>query len=104
MAIFSFFIYFQSNRNMRVFIKRLFGFCIILFSGYSALQAQDSCRISFTGKVLDVDHKEVLQGAIIYIDELQKWAKTDEKGIFSFNDICAGKYKVRCTYIGYDTV
>lgn len=68
------------------------------------LHAQDSCNIVFSGRVVDVDNKEVVAGATIYIHGQQKGGKTNSEGIFSINNICAGTYKVTVNQLGFDSV
>ncbi|MGZ5244251.1 MAG: TonB-dependent receptor [Bacteroidia bacterium] len=76
----------------------------ILFSLMLHAQVQDSCSLVFSGIVLDVDNKEVVTGATVYIHGQQKGAKTNTEGIFTINNICAGSYKVSVTQLGFDSV
>ncbi len=58
----------------------------------------------FSGKVVDVDNKQVVVGATVYIHGQQKGARTNTEGIFFINHICPGSYKVTVTQLGYDSV
>lgn len=68
-------------------------------AGYS----QD-CTLILKGHVEDLDTREKLSGATIFIPELNREIITDEQGDFSFDGLCAGKFTLRVSHVGCETV
>ncbi len=62
-----------------------------------------SARYNLSGVVKDASNGEVLVGATIYLVENKAAALSNTYGFYS---VAAGlgKYKVRCTYMGYETI
>ena len=55
------------------------------------------------GVIKDEDTGEVLVGAAIYNDSLQKGTVTNYNGYYDFQ-LNPGKYKIRFSYLGYTTI
>ena len=55
------------------------------------------------GVIRDADSGEMLVGAAIYNDSLQKGTTTNYNGYYDFQ-IAPGKYKIRFSYLGYTTI
>ena len=55
------------------------------------------------GVIRDADSGEMLVGAAIYNDSLQKGTVTNYNGYYDFQ-IAPGKYKIRFSYLGYTTI
>jgi iron complex outermembrane recepter protein len=62
------------------------------------------CGLTLSGKVTDHDQREPLQGAVVYIEELQLSTATDAFGNYHFHHLCEGTYRVRSRYLGYDVL
>ncbi len=63
------------------------------------IQAQQS---SVFGVVKDIDTKELMIGAAVYVDSLQIGTTTDENGFYELK-LEVGRYKIRYSYLGYHT-
>lgn len=59
---------------------------------------------SLKGGIYDETNKKPLEGANIFIADVNKGAVTDVFGTFFFPDLKPGKYKLSISYIGYETV
>ncbi|KXK50319.1 MAG: TonB-dependent receptor [Chlorobi bacterium OLB5] len=69
----------------------------ILFFGCT-LFAQSG---KITGKVLDGSSGGVLPDAVLKIENLNKGTASDLDGAFSFENVSAGEFSIKATYIGY---
>jgi iron complex outermembrane receptor protein len=65
---------------------------------------QNACHYSLSGAVVDGETKEPLEGAEIFIKQLQKGTITTPTGHFHFSALCAGTYEVHCSYWGYKPI
>jgi hypothetical protein len=81
--------------------KKLLTFVIVCFATVSLGFAQSG---SIQGTVTDNDSGEPLPATNIYLAELQRGASTDANGEYSIDNLPAGTYTLRVTYIGYSTV
>ena len=80
-------------------MKKLFNLLILLFLGIVAMHAQSGIY----GIIKDADSGELLVGAAIYNDSLQKGTITDYNGYYDFQ-LKPGIYKIRFSYLGYTTI
>ena len=60
-------------------------------------------QVSISGTVTDTQTGEVLPGVNILITELSRGAATDVDGNYTVNNVPAGTYTVRATFVGYQT-
>jgi len=91
--------------NSRIVV--LLSLFVIYLSPFANAQIDSiikPCHYSFSGVVVDGETNEALEGAEIFIKELEKGMLTTTGGKFSFKELCAGSYEVRCTYWGYKTI
>ncbi len=66
---------------------------------FSLLEAGTTGRIR--GKVVDVKSGEPLIGASVLLEGTSLGASTDVNGVFLVLNVPPGKYRVRCSYLGY---
>ncbi|MBI9067230.1 MAG: TonB-dependent receptor [Salinivirgaceae bacterium] len=81
-------------------MKNFLAYFVILFF-INSVNAQDLCRVS--GTIKDAETGDVLIGANIYIQSLNKGAVTNEKGFYSIKIPC-NKYKLTISYLGYNSI
>lgn len=62
------------------------------------------CSLILKGHVEDLDTREKLNGATLLIIELNKELTTDAQGDFSFEGLCPGKFTLRISHVGCETV
>ncbi len=71
-------------------------------SAQAQAQAEAEAQVSIIrGRVLDTD-KNVLAGAVIYIEDLKIGAVSDLDGYYILTDVAPGTHKVTVTYVGYE--
>ena len=78
-------------------IYLLVTFFLLAFSGYAQ-------KAIISGKVLDVDDKLPLPGAMIQIVGENKYTVSDYNGRFELLNINPGTYQVQVKYIGYNAI
>lgn len=61
----------------------------------------DSCRYSIEGRVFDQSTGDPLPLVSIQIMDTQRGTTTDEKGYFTFSNLCEKEYDLLFSYIGY---
>lgn len=71
---------------------------------FSALGAAAQCDITLSGKVISGKDNELLPFATLYIQELKSGVAANEKGVFSIEKLCPGKYTFRISEIGHVTL
>lgn len=80
--------------------------CICLFTGFFSLLAQNN--IDINGKVVDAESKSGLISATVLISSTKDDAKyhdlTSKNGNFEIKNVKPGSYKIRVTYVGYETL
>ncbi len=59
-------------------------------------------QLSIGGKVQDMRNQQVLSGATVLLSNGQS-AQTNSEGIFSFRNLPAGNYKLKVSFVGYET-
>lgn len=63
-----------------------------------------TCFLQLKGHVEDADTRQKLAGATVQLLSTNKELITDAEGDFIFKDLCAGKYILRITHVGCETV
>ncbi len=80
-------------------MKKLYILLILLQLASLSLFAQSGIY----GVIKDADSGEVLVGAAVYNDSLQKGTVTNYNGYYDFQ-LKPGKYRIRFSYLGYTTI
>ena len=78
-------------------MKFVFGFALSLL--FITAQAQYSQQ--FRGTVTDQVLQQPLAGATVTINPLGKSVVTDDAGVFRFNNIPVGSYRISISYTGF---
>ena len=84
------------------FILKQLIVSVLLLLGMNAY-SQD-CSLILKGHVEDLDTREKLNGATLLIIELNKEIVTDAQGDFSFEGLCPGKFTLRISHAGCETI
>ena len=63
-----------------------------------------TCTIQLSGHVEDTDSKEKLFAATVFVKELNKQIVTDDKGDFTFYNVCEGVYTLQISHVNCATV
>lgn len=75
-------------------------FLVVMALMFSILGVSQECTFKFSGKVIDFHDRSVIVGATIYIQELEKYAVSDENGNFEISKLCTGTYTILFAHIG----
>ena len=71
--------------------------CVCIFDiemrAQTMLQSVD-CKNKLKGIVLYTNSKEPVEGAMVFVEEINKYVLTNPQGEFQFDALCAGKYKI----------
>jgi uncharacterized membrane protein len=84
---------------MKTFFKIIIAAYIAVFSNISFAQNAD-----IQGKVYDSESKLPLNGAIISLQNYYLTTSTNELGVYNFNNLFEGNYKIRIELIGYKAI
>lgn len=80
-------------------MKNLFAAIIALLLPFMA-----AAQFSVSGKITDLQSGEALPGATISLITPQVKTVTDVKGLYRIENLAAGAYTVKVSYIGYQTI
>jgi Carboxypeptidase regulatory-like domain len=80
----------------------LFIFSCILFS-FSSVYAQNPQQ-TLRGQVFDAVAQKALAGATVLLEGSTSGTSTDENGKFRFENLPVGRYRLRISFVGYDTL
>ncbi len=74
---------------------------IVICCLHYAAMAQQSCNHILSGRVLSNTTQSPLVGATVVLLPVHKSAVTDDNGYFMMTGLCAGKYTIAITSVGY---
>ncbi len=60
--------------------------------------------VSISGFVTDAETGESLIAANVFIEDILRGASTNASGYYAIPGLSAGQYRLRCTYVGYQTM
>lgn len=72
---------------------------VLGFFLYIFFMKGQNCDVRFSGKILDLDDNEPLAYATLVILETEIVSTTDSMGIFSFENLCPGKYTLSIRHL-----
>jgi iron complex outermembrane recepter protein len=75
---------------------------LVLLVSFS--KAQNSCKLEFSGRVMDYDTHQPLQGAIVRVHDINIATTTDTSGYFFIQHLCAGNHSISISHIGCTTI
>jgi Carboxypeptidase regulatory-like domain/TonB-dependent Receptor Plug Domain len=81
-------------------VLRIAAFLIL--AAYASTAAEPVANGSIAGRVID-SSGSVLQGAQVQAQPLELTAATDAKGEFSFTNLTPGNYKLKVSYVGFQS-
>jgi iron complex outermembrane recepter protein len=85
---------------LRLTIILLFIFLINIIS-----HAQTpTCNCTLKGVIHERDIHQAVVGAVIYLKGTNRSTFSDAKGLYSFNNLCQGKYTIICQAVGFQKV
>ena len=73
----------------------------VFFAAAILLTVNTFAQFTVTGTVRDAQSNEILPGATVQIDSINKNTVTDEQGRFTFTDVPTGNFDVKIRFLGY---
>jgi len=80
--------------------KLIFTYLIAVIANLAT--AQD-CNLTLIGKILDKGSGIALAYSSVYLDEVERGAVTDDKGLFKIENLCAGEYHLDISHIACES-
>lgn len=87
--------------NQIVSVKQIL-MLLTLVCAYSITNAQ--CHYHISGYLTDKEKAQPIPGASIAIKSIQLTAQTDSNGYFIIEGLCAGKYDIQISHVGYEAI
>ena len=81
---------------------KIIGFLWFLF--FSNLIFGQNITQTIRGNITDNDNQEPLVAATVFIPKLELGVTSDESGNFIFQEIPIGRYQMRISFVGYETL
>lgn len=82
-------------------LAMIFRLPLLLFITVYVIGFSQPATVTFSGQVTDKDADKGLEGVVVELHELHRFAVTDEEGTFSFSNIRPGFYHVHFTLLGF---
>ncbi|MDO9553897.1 TonB-dependent receptor [Rhodonellum sp.] len=82
-------------------INKILGILFIAFWYTGLTVAQEDCVLTIRGKVIHAENNEPIEGAYIWIKEIDRGAISDYNGNFRILNLCTGNYTVSVQYLGH---
>ncbi len=76
---------------------------IVLFIGFQFQSYSQSCNQTLTGRVVDFHDGSPLDGAVLIVAGIEKFAQTDLDGNFKIENLCEGNYTLQVSHPECDT-
>jgi len=83
-------------------VLRFFFFFFVIMHNANYIFSQ--CNLRYSGKIMDSDTQELLEGATIEIKEINYRASTKKEGVFKIEGLCPGHYDVIISHVGCETL
>ena len=85
-------------------LYRLVTYLFLFICTIADAQTDSLCNLRLSGKVICSSSNEDLSYATIFIKELNTGTSANERGVFTFKKLCAGRYTLRVIRIGHLTL
>jgi len=77
---------------------------LIVLLWFAAMPYMAFSQFSISGKVIDKETKNPLQGAHIIIENTFKSTTSNSSGYYFIKNLKKGNYSIKVSYIGYKTI
>jgi len=77
---------------------------LVAFLFIANITSAQNCSYIFSGEVHDFHNGTKIEGATIYIEALNKYAISDDKGKFVMQNLCAGTYTITVAHLSCETI
>lgn len=79
---------------MKTHLLALFAVCISIVEIHAQTSYSSACSYTLSGIVLYKNSSEPVEGALIFIQELNSYVLSNSDGTFRMDSLCAGKYQL----------
>lgn len=80
---------------------KILGILFFAFWNTDFTVAQGNCTLTIRGKVVHAENSEPIEGAFIWINEIERGVISDYNGNFRIQKLCIGDYTVTVQYLGH---
>lgn len=85
-------------------MKKILQTLVVLCLAVAPFAAFAQSGVTVSGTVTDSESGQTLPGANVYLVELQKGASTNVDGAYAINNVPAGSYTLKVSYVGYKSM
>jgi len=84
------------------FMKKSLTLFCLLITAVSFAQEGDQCSLVLRGKVVHAEHQEPIEGATVWVEEMDNGVRSDIKGNFRLTNLCSNTvYSLTIQYLGH---
>ncbi len=84
----------------RFYTFKVWVLCLLAFSIIAKKAAAQECDLRLSGVVYDGATQQPLAGATVRLESSNKIAITNKSGVYRFNKLCSGTYRIKITHVG----
>lgn len=85
-------------------IMKMSVLCMLALSFLISAAVAQECNFRLSGTIYDETNQQVLSGANVTLMATGKTVITNKAGIFRFNKLCSGTYRIRVSHVGCVTI
>jgi iron complex outermembrane receptor protein len=82
------------------FAVKMCVFCLIALNIFVTRAIAQECNFRLSGIIYDGTNQQVLSGATVWLMDSDKIAVTNKSGVYRFNKLCSGTYRIKITHVG----
>ena len=84
----------------RLFVIKISFFCLFVLNIFVHKAAAQECNFRLSGIISDGSNQQILAGATVLLMGTDKIAVTNKSGVYRFNKLCSGTYRIKITHVG----
>jgi len=84
----------------RLSVIKMSFFCLTVLNIFVQKAIAQECNFRLSGIIYDGTNQQVLSGATVLLMDSDKIAVTNKSGVYRFNKLCSGTYRIKITHVG----